>query len=232
MDIRQISEKFQLNDTESSVLQFMYSRTKNLKEMSIRDVANATYTSPGYIVKIAHKLKLSGYKELVYLMTNTLKYPDVVFNEVEPYQDVFTNLIRNHQNDEIMILASGYSQNVADYMADYFNMHNFRVTSKSHLEFLRDKYHNENCLIIAVSNSGETSRLEQLIRDAVDNGHDVISFVGNAESTIAQCSTLSISTNSFFPAAYDEEFPPLFFGKALIYFELLMNKAIKNNNIS
>ena len=35
MDIRQISEKFQLNDTESSVLQFMYSRTKNLKEMSI-----------------------------------------------------------------------------------------------------------------------------------------------------------------------------------------------------
>lgn len=232
MDVRQISEKFQLNDNESSVLQFMYEHTRNLREMNIRDVANATYTSPGYIVKIAHKLKLSGYKELVYLMTNSLQYPDTFFDEVDSYQRKFINLIKKHQNDEVMVLASGYSQNIADYMADYFNMHCFRSTSKSHLEFLRDKYHNENCLIIAVSNSGETLRLKQLVNNATNNGHDVISFVGNAESSIAKHSTLSISTNSFFPAAYDEEFPQLFFGKALIYFELLMNKAIKNLNIS
>lgn len=231
MDIKQISEKFQLSNDELSVLKFMQSQGENLKKLGIRDVAKETYTSPSFIIKIAHKMKLSGFAELVFLLTNTLSYTNDIYSEIDEYSHCFIKLVKKHCHDIFVILANGYSQNIANYMCEYLNIHGFRAITNSHLEFLRNyEYHQENCLIFAISNSGETLRLNDLILEAKNNQHDIISFIGNSSSTIAKNSTLSISTNTFVSASYDQNIPQLFFGKALIYFELLMSKALNSLN--
>ena len=105
-------------------------------------------------------------------------------------------------------------------MSEYLNLHGFRCTANSHLELLRK---NKNVLIIVISNSGDTKRLSELCIQAQQNNQDILSFVGNNNSTIAQNSTLAISSDTFNPHSFDNHYPQLFFGLTLIYFELLMS---------
>ena len=120
----------------------------------------------------------------------------------------------------IMILGNGFSQNIVNYMSEYFNLHGFRCTANSHLELLRKK---KDDLIIVISNSGETKRLADLCIQAKKNNKDIISFVGNGDSTIANNSSLAISSDTFNLSSFDSHYPQLFFGLTLIYFELLMS---------
>ena len=130
-----------------------------------------------------------------------------------------------HKDSMIMILGSGYSQNIANYMSEYLNLNGFRCTSNSHLEMLRK---HKNTLIIIISNSGETKRLAELCIQAQKNNRDVISFTGDKNSTIAKHSTLAISSDTFNPTSFDSHYPQLFFGLTLIYFELLMSNFLSN----
>lgn len=222
MNIQTISEKYQLTADEIKLLNYMYNHRTELKNTGIRQLAKQTFTSPGFIVKTCKKMKLSGYSELVFLITDTPSYSNNLTDDlkVKSYTKLFSELMNKHQDSMIMILGNGYSENIADYMSEYLNLHGFRCTSNSHLEILRK---NHDALIFIISNSGETKRLSELCKDAYENKHDIISFVGNNESTIAKNSTLAISTDTFTPASFDKNYPQLFFGLTLIYFELLMS---------
>lgn len=230
MDIRQVSEKYQLNETEVAVLNYMHTHRAHLKSLGIRQLAKETFTSPSFIVKMAKKMNLSGYYELVFLMTDTtatlLNFED--FLNIKEYLTPFKQLLTKHQDSMISVIGSGFSQNIANYMSEAFNIRGYRCTANSHLELLRKDTNRQN-LIIVISNSGETKRLGELCQEAYHNNCDVIAFVGNANSSIAQNVTLAISTDSFKPASFDQNYPQLFFGLCLIYFELLMS-AVKNNN--
>lgn len=222
MNIQTISEKYQLTNDEVKLLNYMYEHRLELEDIGIRQLAKQTFTSPGFIVKTCKKMKLSGYSELVFLMTDTLNFSNNLEGDlkVKSYIQPFTKLMNKHKDSMIMILGNGYSENIANYMSEYLNLNGFRCTSNSHLEILRK---HQDALIIMISNSGETKRLSELCRDAKENNHDIISFVGNSKSTIAKNSTLAISTDTFTPASFDKHYPQLFFGLTLIYFELLMS---------
>lgn len=172
-------------------------------------------------------MKLSGYSELVFLIADAPNFPNNTENDlkVESYVKPFSNLMDKHKDSMIMILGSGYSQNIANYMSEYLNLNGFRCTSNSHLEMLRK---HKNTLIIVISNSGETKRLAELCIQAQKNNRDVISFTGDKNSTIAKHSTLAISSDTFNPTSFDSHYPQLFFGLTLIYFELLMSNFLSN----
>lgn len=222
MNIQTICEKYQLNKDEQKILTYMDSHRQELKNLSIRELAKRTFTSPSFIVKTCKKMKLSGYSELVFLITDTPTFPNNTENDlkVRSYAKQFSNLMDKHKDSMIMILGSGFSQNIANYMSEYLNLHGFRCTANSHLELLR---RNKNVLIIVISNSGETKRLAELCIQAKQNNRDVLSFVGDSNSTISQHSTLAISSDTFNPSSFDSHYPQLFFGLTLIYFELLMS---------
>lgn len=222
MNIQTICEKYQLNKDEQKILTYMNSHRQELRNLSIRELAKRTFTSPSFIIKTCKKMKLSGYSELVFLITDTPKFPNNTENDlkVKSYVKPFSNLMDKHKDSMIMILGSGFSQNIANYMSEYLNLHGFRCTANSHLELLRK---NKNVLIIVISNSGETKRLAELCIQAQQNNRDILSFVGNSNSTIAQNSTLAISSDTFNPSSFDSHYPQLFFGLTLIYFELLMS---------
>lgn len=222
MNIQTICEKYQLNKDEQKILTYMSSHRQELRNLSIRELAKRTFTSPSFIIKTCKKIKLSGYSELVFLITNTPKFPNNTENDlkVKSYVKLFFNLMDKHKDSMIMILSSGFSQNIANYMSEYLNLHGFRCTANSHLELFRK---NKDALIILISNSGETKRLAELCIQAKRNNRDILSFVGDSTSTIAKNSSLAISSDTFNPSSFDSHYPQLFFGLTLIYFELLMS---------
>lgn len=119
MNIQTVSEKFQLNTDEQKILIYMNQHRNELKSINIRELAKRTFTSPSFIVKTCKKMKLSGYSELVFLIADAPNFPNNTENDlkVESYVKPFSNLMDKHKDSMIMILGSGYSQNIANYMS-------------------------------------------------------------------------------------------------------------------
>ncbi|MEG0553408.1 MAG: SIS domain-containing protein [Carnobacterium sp.] len=150
-------------------------------------------------------MNFSGYSELVFkIKENTLlennDHPAEV-TALPHYQKLsqryfaeFEQILDDYRDKTIMILGSGFSQIIANYINESLILNGFRSITNSHLELIREEYAGET-LIVVVTESGETSRLKELVKQSHENGIEVLSFVGNAHSGIADYSRLSIATH-------------------------------------
>jgi len=225
-DVEMLIDKYQLNDSEAEVLRFMKKNRQSLKTIGIRDVAKATYVSTATIINMAKKIGYSGYSELVFALGNSqsdIAMPSTFSNEEKA---AFIDLLSEYRDKRIMILGSGFSQNLANYFSESLNLYGFRATANSHLEFLRQQVQ-QDILLVIISNSGDTVRLAELAKMANDHHIDVIAFVGQKNSKIGSLATLTISTETYTPQRISDYQPNLFFGTTLNQFELLLSAALK-----
>ncbi|MBF8807405.1 MAG: MurR/RpiR family transcriptional regulator [Enterococcus lacertideformus] len=227
MNTEMLIEKYQLNDSEAAVLRFMDSNRKLLKNLGIRDVAKETYVSTATIVNMAKKIGYSGYSELVFAYRNKHLASNSCQSFSSEDKDQFIQLLSSYREKRIMILGSGFSQNIANHFSEMLNLYGFRATANSHLEFLR-KNVEKDVLIIVISNSGDTFRLVELAEMASNHHIDLIAFVGEKNSKIGRLATLTISTETYTPQILSEYQPNLFFGTALNQFEQLLSEALKS----
>ena len=58
-----------LTDTEKNVISFINSNAEKISNMSISDVAEATYSSPATVSRTIKKCGISGFAELRYMLT-------------------------------------------------------------------------------------------------------------------------------------------------------------------
>lgn len=226
MDVEMLIDKYQLNDSEAEVLRFMKKNRQSLKTIGIRDVAKASYVSTATIINMAKKIGYSGYSELVFALGNSqsdIAMPSTFSNEEKA---AFIELLSEYRDKRIMILGSGFSQNLANYFSEALNLYGFRATANSHLEFLRQQVQ-QDILLVIISNSGDTVRLAELAKMANDHHIDVIAFVGQKNSKIGSLATLTISTETYTPQRISDYQPNLFFGTTLNQFELLLSAALK-----
>lgn len=226
MDVEMLIDKYQLNDSEAEVLRFMKKNRQSLKTIGIRDVAKASYVSTATIINMAKKIGYSGYSELVFALGNSqsdIAMPSTFSNEEKA---AFIDLLSEYRDKRIMILGSGFSQNLANYFSESLNLYGFRATANSHLEFLRQQVQ-QDILLVIISNSGDTVRLAELGKMANDHHIDVIAFVGQKNSKIGSLATLTISTETYTPQRISDYQPNLFFGTTLNQFELLLSAALK-----
>lgn len=227
MDTEMLIEKYQLNDSETQVLRFMEANKSNLKKMGIREVAKQSFVSTATVVNMSKKIGFSGYSELVFSFSNstfTSSSSDLV---TEKELASFLQLMQKYREKRIMVLGSGFSQNIANYFSEFLNLYAFRATANSHLEFLRE-FLDEEILIIIISNSGDTVRLVELATMAREHHIETIAFVGEKKSKIGALATLTISTETYGPQILRDFSPNLFFGTALNQFELLMSATLKS----
>lgn len=227
MNIENVIEKYELNDSEAAVLRLMDAQKETLRELGIREVAKQSFVSPGSIINMSKKIGFSGYSELVFAIASVHDQgTGTVSLSVEEYQEPFSALLSRYKEKKIMVHGFGFSQNLANFFSEYLNLYGFRATANSHLELLRKT--DDEILIIIISNSGNTKRLLELSQIANDRNLDLIAFVGMRDSKIGQLATLTISTETYNPSAFQEFYPNLFFGTALNQFELLMSHTLKN----
>lgn len=226
MDVEMLIDKYQLNDSEAEVLRFMKKNRQSLKTIGIRDVAKATYVSTATIINMAKKIGYSGYSELVFALGNSQSDIAMASTFSNEEKAAFIDLLSEYRNKRIMILGSGFSQNLANYFSESLNLYGFRATANSHLEFLRQQVQ-QDILLVIISNSGDTVRLAELAKMANDHHIDVIAFVGQKNSKIGSLATLTISTETYTPQRISDYQPNLFFGTTLNQFELLLSAALK-----
>jgi len=203
MDIEMLIDKYQLNNSEADVLRFMWKNRQSLKNLGIRDVAKASYVSTATIIQMAKKIGFTGYSELVFSVGNQrhrMILPKICSDKEK---ETFIRLMSDYQDRRMMILGSGFSQNIANYFSEALNLHGFRATANSHLEFLRENVQSDILLFI-ISNSGDTVRLAEL----------------------ANLATLTISTETYAPKRISDYQPNLFFGTTLNQFEILLSEAL------
>ena len=225
MDIEMLIDKYQLNNSEADVLRFMWKNRQSLKNLGLRDVAKVSYVSTATIIQMAKKIGFTGYSELVFSLGNqrhSMTLPKI-FSDKE--KETFIRLMSDYRDRRMMILGSGFSQNIANYFSEALNLHGFRATANSHLEFLRENVQSDILLFI-ISNSGDTVRLAELAKVANDHHIDLIAFVGEKNSKIGNLATLTISTETYTPKRISDYQPNLFFGTTLNQFEILLSEAL------
>jgi len=225
MNVEGIIEKYQLNETEAQVLRFMQQHKSELKTIGIRQVAKANFVSTASIVNLSKKIGFSGYSELTYAFLNVSS--DIVIPESVSSEEAadFIELLSAYKEKNIMILANGFSQNLANYFSEALNLYGFHATANSHLEFLRATVGND-MLLMVISNSGQTQRTIELVQTAVTHGIKVIAFVGDRNSKLGRLADLTIATQTYSPTNITDFAPQLFFGTTLNQFEILFSQTL------
>ena len=99
MLIRERLEQCDFSNSERVIIDYILKQKSKIKDMTTKDIANATYTSPSTLIRIAHKMNFKGWNEL---KTAYLK-------EEEYLETHFCNIDANYpfqRNDTIMSIAN------------------------------------------------------------------------------------------------------------------------------
>lgn len=235
MNINELDKKYLFTDLEKDILIFLQKNCLERNIFTIRDVAAQCYTSPATIIKLAKKLNLSGYSELIERIQeqSALAIPDEfisnsgineAFELILKKGDAFQALLEKYRDKKILLVSSGFSDYVAQYIHDALALRGFTVFKSFHFELVREKFENET-LIIAISESGETTTLKTLLSNAFGNHIEIITFTGKTSSSLSELSTLDLSVDVYKGLSiHSENEPHFFFGIALIIFESLLNR--------
>lgn len=99
MLIRERLERCEFSNSEKVIIEFIIDKKLSIKDMTTKDIANATYTSPSTLIRIAHKMGFNGWNEL----------KEAYLKEEEYLQSHFCDIDANYpfqNNDTIMSIAS------------------------------------------------------------------------------------------------------------------------------
>ena len=64
MLIRERLENFDFSNSEQKIVTYILEKKAAIQEMTTKEIAEATYTSPSTLVRIAHKMNFSGWSDL------------------------------------------------------------------------------------------------------------------------------------------------------------------------
>ena len=64
MLIQERLERCELSVSERAVADFILKEKMNIRDMTTREIAQAAFSSPSTLVRIAHKMNFAGWNEL------------------------------------------------------------------------------------------------------------------------------------------------------------------------
>lgn len=73
-----------ISHSEKLIANYILNQKNNIKNMSTRDIAKATFTSSSTVVRFAQRLNYSGFNELKEDYINELQYISSHFQEIDP----------------------------------------------------------------------------------------------------------------------------------------------------
>ncbi|MDK6688151.1 MULTISPECIES: MurR/RpiR family transcriptional regulator [Aerococcus] len=171
----------QLSDTEKSILYYLKENQNILLNLRINDVAKANFTSPSTVFRLAKKIGFSGYKELMYYLSNlseggnlhsidrniTLDFANHLYLMLKNNENSKMNFISSlSKKSYIAIIAQGYSAIIAEYLYKKLLVKNYKsiiLTSTDSMKILENNINDISHLII-ITRSGETKSLIRLMK--------------------------------------------------------------------
>lgn len=87
MELENVFRDVKLSKTEVTVLRFIQNNPEQCIREGIRTVAERCYSNPSSLVRLAKKLKFSGWLELVYFIKFNITMPKLdVTNDINIYE--------------------------------------------------------------------------------------------------------------------------------------------------
>lgn len=210
--VQEFRNKF--NDTDMQILKYLLAERNNIKNLTIKEIAEDNYISINTVVRFAKKLNYDNFTELKY----DLYYNSFTTNEAEPKSlDININnssidLIKRTNKiidenkmisiaNEMFLTENCYAFGIGDseYYATLISKHLLAIGKK--IEVLDKMYQLDNVinnmtgkeLIIIISASGETAEIKLLVDVCLENGVDVVAITGKDENYLYNRVEKSIS---------------------------------------
>lgn len=218
MNVNYLTEKYELNDLEIQIVNYMKGHFDQLKSIGIRQMAKDNFTSTTTIYKLCNKLGFEGYSDLIYHLTSTKNQLTKNQSNYTLHKKQFLSLI---ENKKIIVTGLGFCGPVAEYMHQRLTLKGYSSLAVVHLDMLCNTTHSDTVLIV-VSHSGKTPSHIDFVNTAIKHSIPVISFVGQSHSPLYELSTLPIQIGKSDDFSYDLNQKHTFFGECIIAFEHLL----------
>ncbi len=199
-----------LNPQETKLLSYLMSHSQQLKNKTLKEVANELYVSPNTIVRMAKKLEFKGYTELKMLieLENTQKDKlnkeknISLLNQIQQTEKLLTPeliqtvcetiLSANH----VYFFSCGPSKFPCEEMKERLRILgiNTSLYFEPHVMNQRAKQLDENDVVIVVSLSGETKTPLDATKITKLSSAHVISITGFSQNAIAQLADTPLYT--------------------------------------
>lgn len=197
------------NETEIKIYKFIIDNGEKIPYMTIRELADMIQVSTSTILRFCNKLDCGGYKEF---KENLKKYEHKV-QEMPPKSDL-TELLHYFKKtnansfdekieqgadfirkaETVIFIGSGSSGALAKYAARYFsNLGKFSIGLEDTLYPITKDM--KTTVIIALSVSGETKGVINLINQFKINKCNILSITNQSNCTIGQISDWNIPYN-------------------------------------
>ncbi len=198
------------NETEVKLYKFIVDNGDKIPYMTIRELASKTHLSTSTILRFCNKMNFDGYNELKkglskYLYQIQERPPKSDLSELLQYfhrtnTNSFEQKIEQgaqfiRMAEMVIFVGQGSSGTLARYGARYFsNLGKFSIG-------LEDPYYPltkdmlRNTVIIALSVTGETKEVVDLINRFKISKCNILSITNESNCTIAQISDWNISYN-------------------------------------
>lgn len=238
MELENIFRDVTLSKTEIIVLRCIQQDPERCLADGIRSVAARCYSNPSSIIRLAKKLKFSGWLELVYFIKFNITLPkrditnDVDFMKVQPPERL-TGVLNSLQQERILIHGSGFSQLIAQYIYNKFLVTgvNASLALWPDYEILEQKNAARFDAIWIISKSGRSSSALNWVKALAGKETDLICFTGDYQSPLAQAADTALIIHD--PQKYDDDiyWSNPFFGYCILGFEHLLKLWFQQRNI-
>lgn len=229
MELKNVFREIRLSKTETAVLEAIQHDPDGCIRAGIRAVAGRCYSNPSTIIRLAKKLKFSGWLEMVYFIKFNITQPrldltsDADFMSVQPAGHLEA-VLDGLRTQRILIHGSGFSQLIAQYIYNKFLVIgvNASLALWPDYEILEQKTAAKFDAIWIVSKSGRSSSALSWAKALEGKGINMICFTGDYQSPLAQAADTAFIIHD--PQKFDDDiyWSNPFFGYCLLGFEHLL----------
>lgn len=215
-----------LKSAEMKAVDFMLNHPLEFANNTIVDLAAQAGCSEATIVRVARKLGFSGYVELKGSLLRTKNDSDVLYeaissedNEMDVVRKVFQTSIQavsdtlniidiSHYEQavgalqkagKVLFIGAGDASTVA--MTGYYKFSRMGINAifsqDYDIQLISASQLNKGDVVIAISHSGQTKTVIDVVRAAKGEGATIISITNFPMSTLAKLSSISLITAAY-----------------------------------
>ncbi len=228
MDVENIFRDVKLSKTEMTVLRFIQNDPEQCIRREFALWPNSATATP-LPVRLAKKLKFSGWLELVYFIKFNITMPkldvtnDIDYMSVQP-EEALTPLLASLKQQRILIHGSGFSQLIAQYIYNKFLVTGVNASSALWPDYEILEQKNAACFdsIWIISKSGRSSSALNWIKAPEGKEINLVCFTGDYQSPLAQAADTAFIIHD--PQKFDDDiyWSNPFFGYCILGFERLL----------
>lgn len=202
----------QLSHAEKHIFYYIDSNLEKAKKQSLTEMADANSVSTTTIVRMCHKLGLSGYSELKYTLKNidqenTYKektYIEALKNNFQltlenlNMEDLHSLISLMIKAKKIVIVAVGLTKTIGEYFSKLLMQANKNTlyVYESHIIDLLPNMIDHEDLVIFITNSGETKTLLSIGEKLSYRNYKTVTIVNVPDSSLSKFTSLTISAQS------------------------------------